>query len=396
MAVNYAEQYSAELANAYPYVLYFGALWNADNKDKYKVVDAKTIKIPKLSTGGRVDGDRNSITQFTRNWDNSWETKVLTHHRTWQTLAHPQDISQTNTVASIANITKVMNETQKFPEMDCYMASRLYTLKNEISPVTTVNDSSITVDNVLVYFDSMMTAMDEECVPPSGRILYCDTYIKNLIKDACKTYRANGDETIKRSVAKIDEVKIESVPTKLLKTKYDFSNGWAAEEDALSIRMMLVHPSCILPVVNYAFAELEPPSAMSQGKYVYFEESFEDVFILNEKHHAIQMLVSNGVTDDNPKLKQLNVTSAADNTTSGSSKITVEQSADEGNKFVYKLGTSYAPANYDSTVSSGTWKDLPEDGVIACGTATKITVLEVDEDTYKVKARGIAVLTKKA
>ena len=143
MAVNYAEQYSAELANAYPYVLYFGALWNADNKDKYKVVDAKTIKIPKLSTGGRVDGDRNSITQFTRNWDNSWETKVLTHHRTWQTLAHPQDISQTNTVASIANITKVMNETQKFPEMDCYMASRLYTLKNEISPVTTVNDSSI-------------------------------------------------------------------------------------------------------------------------------------------------------------------------------------------------------------------------------------------------------------
>ena len=63
---------------------------------------------------------------------------------------------------------------------------------------------------------------------------------------------------------------------------------------------------------------------------------------------------------------------------------------------MYKLGTSYAPANYDSTVSSGTWKDLPEDGVIVCGTATKITVLEVDEDTYKVKARGIAVLTKQA
>ena len=53
MTVNYAESYSRELANAYPYVLYSGALWSNENTKKYKVVDAKTIKIPLLSTGGR-------------------------------------------------------------------------------------------------------------------------------------------------------------------------------------------------------------------------------------------------------------------------------------------------------------------------------------------------------
>ena len=113
MAINYAEQYSRELANAYPYVLYSGALWNADNQNKYKPVDAKTIKIPKLSTGGRVDGDRAKIGSFSQNFSNSWETKELTNHRIWQTLVHPQDVNQTNIVASITNITKTMNETQK-------------------------------------------------------------------------------------------------------------------------------------------------------------------------------------------------------------------------------------------------------------------------------------------
>ena len=55
--------------------------------------------------------------------------------------------------------------------------------------------------------------------------------------------------------------------------------------------MILLHPSAILPIVSYSFAQLQPPSALSQGKYVYFEESFEDVFILNKRVDAIQICV---------------------------------------------------------------------------------------------------------
>ena len=39
--------------------------------------------------------------------------------------------------------------------------------------------------------------------------------------------------------------------------------------------------------VNYAFAQVGEPSALTKGKWVYFEESFEDVFILNQKAKAI-------------------------------------------------------------------------------------------------------------
>ncbi len=280
-ALNYAEQYAKELAQAYPYVLYSGALWNTENSSKYKVIDAKTIQIPIVSVGGRTNGDRETIGGFTRNFDNTWETKTLKNHRTWQTLVHPKDIDETNQVVSISNITKVMNEEEKFPEMDAYIFSNIYKLRNEQKAITPLEDE-LTVSNVLDKFDEMMDAMDEARVPHSGRILYCDTFTKTLITKAIAVVRSNGQKSIVRDVERLEEVTITSVPTDLLKTAYTFNDGFEVGGSAKDIKMLLLHPSSILPIVSYSFAQLESPSAMSQGKYVYFEESFEDVFILNK------------------------------------------------------------------------------------------------------------------
>lgn len=299
MTVNYAQSYAEELANAYPYTLYSGALWNTENTSKYRVVDAKTIQIPTLSTNGRVDGDRTTIGDFSQNFSNDWETKTLSNHRVWQTLVHPQDVNQTNMVASISNITKVMNETQKFPELDAMMFSTLYSLKNAQEAIT-AETAELTTTTVLQKFDNMMDAMDEALVPATGRILYCDTYTKTLIDTAIAIVRSNGDKKLAREVANLDNVEIVSVPTALFKTAYTFNDGkssgqttggFVATSSAKDIAMILVHPSAVLPVVSYSFAQMEAPSALSQGKYVYFEESFEDVFILNKRHNAIQICV---------------------------------------------------------------------------------------------------------
>ncbi|MDK0626924.1 capsid protein [Clostridium perfringens] len=305
MAVNYATQYAKELANAYPYVLYSGRLWSTDNSKKYKVVDAKTIKIPVLSTTGRVDGDRTKIGDFSQNFSNDWETKELKNHRIWQTLVHPQDVNQTNQVASITNITQTMNETQKFPELDAMMFSTLYKLKNAKIAIT-AETAELTSKTALAKFDAMMDAMDEGLVPPTGRILYVDTFTKTLLDNAVAIVRTNGDKTLSRSVSRLDEVDIVGVPTALMKTKYTFNDGKSsgqenggitAKEDAEDMAMILVHPSAILPIVSYSFAQLQDPSALTQGKYVYFEESFEDVFILDKRVAAIQVCVKKAKTE---------------------------------------------------------------------------------------------------
>lgn len=290
--LNYAKEYSQALAQAYPYVLYFGALWSAVKPD-VKFLNNNTVILPSLSVKGRGNGDRDSIGTFSRNFNNAEETKVLKRHRTWDTLIHPRDIDETNHVASITNITRVMNEEQKFPEMDAEMITELYALKNAIEAVTP--DDVLTLANVLTKFDAMMDKMDEARVPAAGRLLYADTYTKTLIdtaKEAARNLSAT-DTAVARSLDRIGEVEIIGVPTSVMKSKFIFkdTDGFEVASDAKDVKMLLVHPSAVIPVIAYDFAELGAPSSLSKGKWTYFEESFEDVFIFNKKHAGIQFYI---------------------------------------------------------------------------------------------------------
>lgn len=302
-ALNYAAQYARALEQAYPYTLNFGALYATENNGRYRWGDdGKTIYIPSISTTGRVDANRDTIAMATRNYDNAWTPKTLTHQRKWSTLVHPKDIDQTNAVASITNITTVYNNEQKFPEMDAYCISEIYkqwTTDDATADYTgkTPDTTVLTVDNILGVFDSLMEAMDEARVPANGRILYCTTTVKTMLKNAKGLNRnfdvQNGGNAIDRAVDRIEEVEIISVPSTLMKTKYDFTTGWAVAGDAAQINMFLVHPSAVITPVSYTFSTLDDPSGVTEGKYLYFEESFEDVFILNKKADAIQFNITN-------------------------------------------------------------------------------------------------------
>lgn len=299
-ALNYAKEYSRALAQAFPYALNFGALYATPNNNIYRWINAKTIEIPSISTTGRVDSDRDTIATAQRNYDNSWETKTLTNQRKWSTLVHPMDIDQTNMVASITNITKVFNEEQKFPEMDAYTVSKVYAdwtaATDEEGAVRVADKTVLTTTNVLEVFDELMLKMDNERVPANGRILYVTHEVKKLLKGAEAIQRTLDVESasaeINRVVNRLDEVEIVGVPKTLMKTKYNFTTGWAAADDAKQINMFLVHPNAVITPSSYTFSQLDEPSAGSEGKYIYFEESFEDVFILNKKSGAIQFNIT--------------------------------------------------------------------------------------------------------
>lgn len=292
--INYATQYAQALEQAYPYALYFGALYATPNNNRFRWVNSKTIEIPSISTTGRVDGDRDTIGVAARNYDNAWEPKVLTNHRKWSTLVHPHDINQTNGVASIQNITTAYNNEQKFPEMDAYTVSKIF--DDWTAQSMTAAEVALTTANILEQFDKEMQAMTEGRVPSTGRILYVTPAVKTLLKNAQNIQRTfdvqNANANINRIVSSLDLVQIEEVPAELMKTAYDFSSGWKAGASAKQIQMFLVHPSAVITPVSYEFARLDPPSAVTEGKYYYFEESFEDVFILNKKKAGIRFVVA--------------------------------------------------------------------------------------------------------
>lgn len=298
MAVlNYATQYQQALEQDFPYVLYFGHLFATPNNGRYRWVNSRVIEIPTISTTGRIDGDRDTIGSRKRNYNNAWTPLTLENHRTWQTLVHPRDIDETNQVTSIANITRVFNEEQKFHEMNAYCISKIYSEWGKLGKVA--DTTVLTVDNVLSVFDKMMEDMDNKRVPRAGRILYVTPETKTLINNAKEIYRTmdvtKASKAIKRAITSIDEVEIpESVPSDMMKTVYDFTEGWEVDESAQQINMVLIHPMAVITPISYEFAQLDPPSAGSQGKWDYFEESFEDVFVLPNKVNAIAFNVSAG------------------------------------------------------------------------------------------------------
>lgn len=303
-AINYAQEYSRALAQAFPYTLNFGALYNTPNNNRYRWVNAKTIQIPSISTTGRVNADRDTVALAQRNYDNSWETKTLTNERKWSTLVHPMDIDQTNMVASIANITQVFNEEKKFPEMDAYTVSKIYSdwtaTTDEEGVARTADTTALTESNVLSVFDNLMLKEDNERVPANGRILYVTHEVKTLLKNADKIQRnfdvQSGVSGVSRAVNRLEEVEVIGVPATLMKTVYDFTTGYKAADGAAQINMLLVHPQAVITPISYTFSRLDEPNALSEGKYVYYEESFEDVFILNKKSGAIQFNITAATT----------------------------------------------------------------------------------------------------
>lgn len=287
--VNYATQYSQELSQTFPYTLYFGALYASPANGRYRFVNARTIEIPTLSVAGRKDSNRDNIQTAARRYNNSWTPLALSNERQWDTLVHPQDIDETDMVASIANITKVFNEEQKFPEMDAYTISKIYadwTAKSK-----TASTTALTVETILGEFDAMLQGLVEARVPKNGLILYITPAVNTLLKNAQGITREllTGPQAaiVQRAIAELDDVQIEEVPSDLMKTVYDFTEGWAPASTAKQINMMLIKPEAVITPVSYEFATLDQPSAVTGGKYYYYEESHEDVFVLPNKQDAI-------------------------------------------------------------------------------------------------------------
>lgn len=179
-------------------------------------------------------------------------------------------------------------------EMDAYLISKVYA--DWVTAGKTADTTVPSVANILNLFDAMMQKMDEARVTPTGRILYLTPAMNTLLKTAQAIQRnfdvQGGGSALNRVVTSLDNIQIEVVPSELMKTAYDFTTGWAVGATAKQIHMMLIDPMAVITPVSYQFARLDEPSAGSEGKYVYYEESFEDVFILNKRADGIQFVVA--------------------------------------------------------------------------------------------------------
>lgn len=395
--MNYAAQYGRELANAYPYLSYFGDLWNAGESQRFKPLQGKTVYIPSMSTTGAKAVNRDAIDgNFTRNFDINWEAKTLEMDREWDTLIDPLDMMETNEVATIANVTQTFNQFQKIPEQDAYMASKLAGFAAQHGGiVTTTPDAS----NILTLWDNALAYMTDQRVNRDRLRCKVIPSVYKLLKEATGLTRfvetGAGIQNVDRNIARLDGVQIEEVPSDMMKTAYDFTVGFAPSGSAAQINMLFYDSMAIAAPIIYDTSMISAPTAQSKGKYLYYERYYYDVFCLSQRQAGVYALLSAG-----PSLGSLNVTSVAGKAT-GDSKITVsgDQILANGNAVAgttlkyCKNEDDAVSLTYGQVPNAGkTWTKLPANPAeIALISGKVITIAQVNDATGFAIAGGNAV-----
>ena len=299
--LNYAQAYQQGLQKRYSEngLLFTQKLWNSPSNKLLKFTGAKEVKVPRLLIKeGRKDRTRRTVTDIDANYENQWETYTLTNERYWSTLVDPLDVDETNYVTSIANITKTFNDTEKVPEMDKFMVSKLFSRKKELDTESKqIKSLNLTEENFLATFDELMEQMDEAGVPAEGRVIFCTPAVKRMIKNIKqfgRTVNIHGQGTvIDRSIGRLDDVTIETaIPSDRMKTLYNFTNGAKVDPTAKQIHFFLIHIPCMAAPQKYDFVGLDAPSAASSGNYLYYEQSYDDVLLFQTKHEGLAFVVA--------------------------------------------------------------------------------------------------------
>lgn len=403
--VNYAAEYAQALAQAYPYLSYFADIWASENSNRYKSGMGKTMYIPTVTVSGAVDVNRDSINgSFSRNWNNQWQAVELEMDREWSTLVDPMDISETNDVANLANITRAFVEMQKVPEMDAFIASKMAGFAATYGGTST---ESLTSSTILTEWDKGLEYMTNQRINRDRVVAYMTPTTYKLLKAATGMTRfievTSGIRDVDRNIARLDGVKVIEVPTDMMKTAYTFTQGWAVDtEHAAQINFLLVDPMAVAAPIKYETSMMSAPTAQNKGKYLYYERYYYGAFILNQRQAGVYAHLGSA-----PTLGTLTVTSVAGTEDNGDSKITVSGKGifDDGNpmqgvKLVYCTGTDAAVSLTYGAVpdATKTWVDVSANPfVLKSQTAGKyITVAEVNVQTGHVVAGGNTTLVVKA
>lgn len=298
--LNYATSYQRALQTRYAQngLLHSHKLWNSPSNSILQWRGHDEVRVPVLEVlEGRKDRDRRTITTPEANYKNTWQSYRLTNERYWSTLVDPSDIDETGFTTTMFNITRTYNDTEKIPEKDKQMFSSLYNAKLALDDGSQIVEETLTKDNFLKIFDTLMTEMDELQVPQQGRTIFCTPPVRTLIKNLQDFGRTvpvqNSTGEINRIINRLDEVTIEpAVPSVLMKTAYDFTVGAKVVQGAQQIQMMLIHIPCMCAPEKYSFVGFDSPSAATAGNALYYEQSYDDVILFESRHEGLALVVA--------------------------------------------------------------------------------------------------------
>lgn len=401
--LNYAVQYGRAIQTTYPYLSYYSRLWNQGESSRFRPLNGKTVMIPIVSTSGARNAVRDRITgYFQRNHDIEWQAVTLGMDREWDTLVDPLDRMETNEVGTIANVTRVFNETQKIPEQDAYMSMKLAAFASAHGGVST---TALDASNILAQWDAALEYMTNQRVPYDrcGCSMTPATY--KLLKNAAGISRfvevGGGENNVNRNIASLDGIQITEVPADMMKTAYNFEEGWEVAANAAQINFIIYDPEAVAAPIVYDVAMVSPGSAQTKGKDVYYERYYYDVFQLAQRGAGVFASLSAA-----PSLGSLTVTSVAGTDAAGDTVVSVAGEGifgggapADGFALKYSVNAAAVTLTYNAVPdATKTWVDMTANPltVKSMTAGNYITVAMINKQTGMVVSGGNTTLVVKS
>lgn len=232
--------------------------WMEQNAGQVKYSGGSEIKIPKISTSGLADYDRdNGYNQGAVSL--SYQTKTLTKDRGRQFLLDAMEVDESNFVASAAAVMSEFQRTQIIPEVDAYRYSKIYALAKTANgriytPTASTILSTLTADMstvkditgdddlviIMPYIVSDMLDNNEKI----SKYINVGSFSQSKIDVEVKTF--NGTPIIR-------------VPSARMKTEYIFNDGKTTGQESGGFT-----PTSTAAQINWIITPRTAPIAVSK------------------------------------------------------------------------------------------------------------------------------------
>lgn len=285
---NYAEQFSPDLLE----ILIQGTLTSPFITSNVKWVGAKTFHFTQMSTTGYKDHSRNG------GW-NSGEylqtDKVYTceHDRDIQFLVDKADVDETNSTASVENISKVFEQTQVAPETDALFFSKVaQEAQKNTGYYSSTAESAWTKETVFSKLKTILGAGKLRRYKARGTLVsYVTSHIMDCLEQSTDFTRkieltqiAEGGLGIETRVTELDGCPIiEVIDDERFYDKFNFNPANGGFEPATGGHKINVLVACgdtckTVPKISsvYFFA----PGSHTEGDgWLYQNRSLSDTFV---------------------------------------------------------------------------------------------------------------------
>jgi hypothetical protein len=252
---------------------------------------ANVVKVFKTTMGGLGD--------FARGADypageivGTWEALTLAASRARQLQVARMDNEETLGMA-FGTVAGEFMRTKVVPEVDAYRFAKYASTAS----ISTTAGATLTSSTVLAAVDAAALQMDEDEVPPEGRLLYVSSTVGKMI-DAAVTRMLGNESSANRILNTLDQMTIIRVPQTRFYTIIDLeagatasaAGGYSKNSSGKEINFMLIHPSAVVQVVKQSLDKVFSPDVnQSSDNWIFDYSIYHDAFGLENKVDGIYL-----------------------------------------------------------------------------------------------------------